>query len=246
MRIQRKRTKGWRMPENTVYVGRGTKFGNPFYVADKPTIGGGSFFWCATNEDAVKSFCLGCLEHGGWSYPSHEEIKKELAGKNLACNCPLDQQCHADLLLDVANKKGENNMTDLFKDVEKQLDESKKENALLKERLGRTTLKIVNDNGTETEEFMDKIDCLEIEIQHLKASNKLNPPETAHLDGTVFLGKFKGYPRMVQTVWNPASIKWCYARLDTDMYEGKFNDHSFSCEYEYLDQLDGWLPMPKV
>jgi hypothetical protein len=29
-RIQRKRTKGWKMPENTVYVGRPTKWGNPF------------------------------------------------------------------------------------------------------------------------------------------------------------------------------------------------------------------------
>ena len=28
-RIQRKRIKGWRMPENTVYVGRGSKWGNP-------------------------------------------------------------------------------------------------------------------------------------------------------------------------------------------------------------------------
>ena len=27
-RIQRKRTKGWRMPENTVYVGRPSKFRN--------------------------------------------------------------------------------------------------------------------------------------------------------------------------------------------------------------------------
>ncbi|MEQ4566203.1 DUF4326 domain-containing protein [Paenarthrobacter sp. CAP02] len=29
-RVQRKRTKGWRMPENTVYVGRGSKWGSPF------------------------------------------------------------------------------------------------------------------------------------------------------------------------------------------------------------------------
>ena len=30
IRIQRKRTKGWRMPPNTVYVGRPSKWGNPF------------------------------------------------------------------------------------------------------------------------------------------------------------------------------------------------------------------------
>lgn len=29
-RIQRRRTKGWRLPENTVYVGRPSKWGNPF------------------------------------------------------------------------------------------------------------------------------------------------------------------------------------------------------------------------
>jgi hypothetical protein len=29
-RIQRKRTPGWKMPPNTIYVGRPTKWGNPF------------------------------------------------------------------------------------------------------------------------------------------------------------------------------------------------------------------------
>jgi hypothetical protein len=27
----------------------------------------------------------------------------ELRGKNLACWCPLDQPCHADVLLEIAN-----------------------------------------------------------------------------------------------------------------------------------------------
>jgi len=31
-RIQRKRTKGWRMPVGAVYVGRPTKWGNPFAI----------------------------------------------------------------------------------------------------------------------------------------------------------------------------------------------------------------------
>ena len=34
IRIQRKRTKGWKMPPNTVYVGRPTKWGNPFKGVD--------------------------------------------------------------------------------------------------------------------------------------------------------------------------------------------------------------------
>lgn len=31
-RIQRKRTKGWRMPEGAVYVGRPSRWGNPWSV----------------------------------------------------------------------------------------------------------------------------------------------------------------------------------------------------------------------
>lgn len=34
VRVQRKRTKGWRMPENTVYVGRGSKWGNPYRIGE--------------------------------------------------------------------------------------------------------------------------------------------------------------------------------------------------------------------
>jgi Domain of unknown function (DUF4326) len=30
IRIKRERTKGWRMPPNTIYVGRGSEWGNPF------------------------------------------------------------------------------------------------------------------------------------------------------------------------------------------------------------------------
>jgi hypothetical protein len=35
--------------------------------------------------------------------PTAKEIAKELRGKNLACFCPIGQECHADLLLDLAN-----------------------------------------------------------------------------------------------------------------------------------------------
>lgn len=30
-------------------------------------------------------------------------VRRELAGKDLACWCPLDQPCHADVLLELAN-----------------------------------------------------------------------------------------------------------------------------------------------
>lgn len=43
------------------------------------------------------------LDWMGWSrYPKIEEIRDELGGKDLACWCPLDQKCHADVLLELA------------------------------------------------------------------------------------------------------------------------------------------------
>jgi hypothetical protein len=32
-----------------------------------------------------------------------EDVKRELRGRDLACYCPLDGPCHADVLLAVAN-----------------------------------------------------------------------------------------------------------------------------------------------
>ena len=32
------------------------------------------------------------------------DVERELRGKNLACWCRLDQNCHADVLLELANK----------------------------------------------------------------------------------------------------------------------------------------------
>lgn len=42
----------------------------------------------------------------GWEprhAPSVEKIRAELAGKDLACWCPLYEPCHADVLLEIAN-----------------------------------------------------------------------------------------------------------------------------------------------
>lgn len=97
-RIQRKRTKGWRMPPNTVYVGRPTKWGNLF---------AGSKTRTGRKADAkgFKRWISGAPQ-GYLKPPSREfldSVKSELQGKNLACWCPLDQPCHADVLLELAN-----------------------------------------------------------------------------------------------------------------------------------------------
>lgn len=36
IRIQRRRARGWKMPAHTKYVGRGSLYGNPFWVARSP------------------------------------------------------------------------------------------------------------------------------------------------------------------------------------------------------------------
>lgn len=102
-RIRRKRTKGWRMPPNTVYVGRPTKWGNPFIVGreivrERMEPGGGQ-----------KSVTVADADHAVRLYrrflsPRLRIVAEwELRGKNLACWCPLDQPCHADVLLELAN-----------------------------------------------------------------------------------------------------------------------------------------------
>lgn len=116
-RVQRMRTKGWRMPEGAVYVGRPTKWGNPYLVPfvslerslalfENSATGvwsGGEFY---THEsDEFVSFVY--RMHTAWTrrMDGHplEAIRTELAGRDLACWCPLDQPCHADVLLELAN-----------------------------------------------------------------------------------------------------------------------------------------------
>lgn len=93
-RIQRKRSKGWKMPANAVYVGRPTRYGNPFFVRD---FAGGKKACVAFFRDHIRALDL---ETGG---EITRVARAELGGKDLVCWCPLDQPCHADVLLEVAN-----------------------------------------------------------------------------------------------------------------------------------------------
>jgi hypothetical protein len=85
VRIQLRRTKGWRMPPNTVKVDRSTKWGNPYKV---PAPG--------CEAEIVALFRR---------YTAPTLPIEDLRGKNLACWCPLDQPCHADVLLEMANRE---------------------------------------------------------------------------------------------------------------------------------------------
>ena len=108
-RIQRKRTKGWRMPPNTVYVGRPTKWGNPFCVIDVLDA------YCGNEREAradcVRSYREALLgsDRAYIELRSAVDAIRELRGKDLACWCPLVDKdgnkvpCHADVLIEIAN-----------------------------------------------------------------------------------------------------------------------------------------------
>jgi len=116
VRVQLSRKKGWRMPDNTMSVARPGRWGNPFRPPYMPIEMAVELF-----RDTCKGFWSpGKLKHltdSDYSavYDSRTEwlrrlgasprdaAKLELAGINLACWCPLDQPCHADVLLELAN-----------------------------------------------------------------------------------------------------------------------------------------------
>lgn len=94
-RIQRSREKGWKMPENAIYVGRPTVWGNP-YVVGSQLMNGDTL----TAEKAVELY----EQHLADNF-SERDIRHCLRGKDLACWCELDQPCHADVLLRIANSR---------------------------------------------------------------------------------------------------------------------------------------------
>ena len=104
-RVQRQRTKGWRTPEGAVYVGRGSKWGNPYRVGDESAWMGEMPVYGIdeplTRADTAQLFRL-ALTHGHLDIGA-EVIRTELARKDLMCWCPMTEPCHADVLLELAN-----------------------------------------------------------------------------------------------------------------------------------------------
>ncbi|WP_193188872.1 DUF4326 domain-containing protein [Nisaea sediminum] len=108
-RIQRQRTKGWKMPEGAVYVGRPTKWGNP-YRHDDPVVAAQAYRDVITDPDAAtEEPPVPGLRCAGLAMDHHRvaeirvEAARDLRGKDLVCWCPTDRPCHADVLLEVAN-----------------------------------------------------------------------------------------------------------------------------------------------
>lgn len=127
-RIQRRRAKGWRKPEGAVYVGRGSKWGNPCRQIRMPALDGSEWeqegrlgktsgqqhafvhpdktITYHLVQDATRAQAVAMYRSFLDQRPSLvTAARAELVGRDLMCWCPLDEPCHADVLLELANKE---------------------------------------------------------------------------------------------------------------------------------------------
>lgn len=110
-RIRLSRAKGWRMPDNTVKVDRSTRWGNPFVIVNDTIDERQSivrrFRLCVTQPASFRRHQILTVARGGRAGEGYflaiKTSIEDLRGKNLACWCALDQPCHADVLLEIAN-----------------------------------------------------------------------------------------------------------------------------------------------
>ena len=86
------------MPEGAIYVGRPTKWGNPLTVGKGRWINWNKKIYLGDNHKLCVDF------YREWISGQDEDFSK-LRGHDLVCWCPLDQPCHADVLLELANKE---------------------------------------------------------------------------------------------------------------------------------------------
>lgn len=149
-RIQRKRTKGSKQPADVVYVGRPSRWGNPFgfktytglarvpaalgegdweyegrisadgarhdyhHPGGRTTIHHVRFMTRAECVETYERMLTGDLTPSmqsaapGGKFVRNQvtvdDIRVELAGRDLSCWCPLDEPCHADVLLRISNE----------------------------------------------------------------------------------------------------------------------------------------------
>lgn len=90
-RLKLSRQKGARLPKGVVVVARPTKWGNPYRING------------LTRAQSVAKYRRDFL--AGKLKVSAEDARRELKALDLACWCPLDGPCHADVLIEIANAK---------------------------------------------------------------------------------------------------------------------------------------------
>lgn len=115
IRIQRKRTRGWKKPIGAINCTRPGKYGNPFEVEKYGLKNSLMLFEKLFNvvsvydlpfeaqEDAFNSEIISAYDNSN-ALSLTDMVKQELGGKDLMCFCGLDQQCHVDILLRISNE----------------------------------------------------------------------------------------------------------------------------------------------
>lgn len=76
------------MPAGTVVVSRPTKWGSPHPLG-------------LGRAEAVARYRRDLVD--GRLRVTVDDVRRELGGRDLACYCPLDAPCHADVLIEIAN-----------------------------------------------------------------------------------------------------------------------------------------------
>ena len=105
IRLQRRRSKGWRKPANAVIVDRTSRWGNPFETADEfesvlILLMKGSLYF---DELCLLEFVFS--KEGIFRMQHIAEHIHELTGRDLVCWCGPDKKCHADVLIKLANQR---------------------------------------------------------------------------------------------------------------------------------------------
>lgn len=95
MRVLNKRQSGG-VPPDAVYVGRPSKWGNPFTHLPR---GSAAAFRVSSRDEAVDAYRQWITQQGGQYLLADLD---ELRGKDLVCWC-APARCHADVLLELAN-----------------------------------------------------------------------------------------------------------------------------------------------
>lgn len=106
-RIQLSRRRGWKLPANAVVVSRPGPWGNPFRVGTH-----GTRAECVDLHQKLMAGLV-CVSLGNVAeQQAHRDHVvahiAELRGRDLACWCSLDGPCHADTLLEIANREPAN------------------------------------------------------------------------------------------------------------------------------------------
>lgn len=121
-RIQRRRSKGWKMPPGAISCTRPGPWGNPFTPNNIGVmlhaismgldgedehdlkVAAVDVYRLWVTGDKVSEIAFAFLPTPKIRRPKPKEIQRELRGRDLACWCAIGQPCHATVLLEIANQ----------------------------------------------------------------------------------------------------------------------------------------------